>query len=58
MSAIDLPRLAKPRRSQLLDQLGVRHTLLLPNVEGDARRMPKAIGAALPGEALPTTSSA
>ena len=24
-----------PRRSQLLEQLGVRHTLLVPNTDGD-----------------------
>ena len=40
-----------PRRSQLLDQLGVRHELLLPNVEGDAPEDAEAIEAALPGEA-------
>ena len=36
-----------PRRSQLLEQLGVRHELLLPDADEDA----EAIEAALPGEA-------
>jgi len=36
-----------PRRSQLLDQLGVRHTLLLPGADEDA----EALEAVLPGEA-------
>jgi septum formation protein len=39
-----------PRRRQLLDQLGVRHELLLPNVEGDAPEDAEAIEAVLPGE--------
>lgn len=39
-----------PRRHQLLDQLGVRHELLLPNVEGDAPEDAEAIEAVLPGE--------
>ena len=36
-----------PRRSQLLDQIGVHHTLLLPDADEDA----EALEAALPGEA-------
>lgn len=40
-----------PRRRQLLDQLGVRHELLLPNVEGDAPEDAEAIETVLPGEA-------
>ena len=36
-----------PRRSQLLDQLGVRHSLLLPALDEDA----EALEAVLPGEA-------
>ena len=36
-----------PRRSQLLDQLGVAHSLLLPDADEDA----EALEAALPGEA-------
>ena len=36
-----------PRRSQLLQQLGVRHELLLPDVDEDS----EAIEAVLPGEA-------
>lgn len=43
-----------PRRRQLLDQLGVRHKLLLPNVDGDEPEDSEAIEAVLPGEA-PTT---
>ena len=40
-----------PRRSQLLDQLGVRHELLLPNVAGDVQEDAEAIEAVLPHEA-------
>ena len=40
-----------PRRRQLLEQLGVRHQLLLPNVEGDMEEDAEAIEAVLPGEA-------
>ena len=40
-----------PRRSQLLEQLGVRHTLLLPNIEGDVAEDAEAIEALRPGEA-------
>ena len=40
-----------PRRSQLLDQLGVRHELLLPNVAGDVQEDAEAIEAVLPDEA-------
>ena len=40
-----------PRRSQLLDQLGVRHELLLPNVAGDVKEDAEAIEAVLPDEA-------
>lgn len=38
-----------PRRSQLLEQLGVRHTLLLPSTDEDA----EALEVVLPGEAPP-----
>lgn len=40
-----------PRRSQLLDQLGVRHALLLPNAPGDAVEDAEALELQLPGEA-------
>ena len=40
-----------PRRSQLLQQLGVRHELLLPNAPGDVAEDAEAIEAVLPGEA-------
>lgn len=40
-----------PRRSQLLQQLGVRHELLLPNAPGDVLEDAEAIEAVLPGEA-------
>lgn len=40
-----------PRRSQLLQQLGVRHELLLPNAPGDVPEDAEAIEAVLPGEA-------
>lgn len=40
-----------PRRSQLLQQLGVRHELLLPNAPGDVPEDGEAIEAVLPGEA-------
>lgn len=40
-----------PRRRQLLDQLGVRHELLLPNAHGDEAEDAEAIEAVLPGEA-------
>ena len=40
-----------PRRSQLLDQLGVRHTLLLPNAEGDTAEDAEAIELQRPDEA-------
>ena len=40
-----------PRRRQLLEQLGVRHELLLPNVEGDESEDAEAIEVVLPGEA-------
>ena len=40
-----------PRRRQLLEQLGVRHELLLPNVEGDEAEDAEAIDVVLPGEA-------
>lgn len=40
-----------PRRSQLLEQLGVRHTLLLPNADGDVWEDAEAIEALRPGEA-------
>ena len=38
-----------PRRSQLLDQIGVQHSLLLPDPDEDA----EALEAMLPGEAPP-----
>ena len=40
-----------PRRSQLLDQLDVRHQLLLPNAPGDQPEDAEAIEVALRGEA-------
>ena len=40
-----------PRRRQLLDQLGVRHELLLPNADGDEAEDAEAIEAVLSGEA-------
>lgn len=40
-----------PRRRQLLEQIGVPHTLLLPNAEGDEAEDAEAIEAVLPGEA-------
>ncbi|MDD2546453.1 MAG: Maf family protein [Burkholderiaceae bacterium] len=46
-----------PRRSQLLDQLGVRHTLLLPHAQGDQgdeAEDAEAIEVVLPGEAPAT----
>ena len=51
MSAFIYLASQSPRRSQLLDQLGVRHTLLLPNVEGDVAEYAEAIELALPDEA-------
>ena len=39
-----------PRRSQLLQQLGVRHELLLPNAQGDVAEDAEAIEVVLPGE--------
>ncbi|BEU96490.1 Maf family nucleotide pyrophosphatase [Acidovorax sp. DW039] len=39
-----------PRRRQLLEQLGVRHELLLPNVPGDIEEDAEGIEAVLPGE--------
>ncbi|PVY55339.1 MULTISPECIES: nucleoside triphosphate pyrophosphatase [unclassified Simplicispira] len=51
MSAFIYLASQSPRRSQLLDQLGVRHTLLLPNVEGDVAEDTEAIELALPDEA-------
>lgn len=42
-----------PRRRQLLDQLGVRHELLVPNVDGDMGEDAEAIEAVRPGE-VPT----
>jgi len=39
-----------PRRSQLLQQLGVRHELLLPNAPGDVAEDAEAIEEVLPGE--------
>lgn len=40
-----------PRRRQLLEQLAVRHELLLPNAAGDLAEDAEAIEAELPGEA-------
>lgn len=40
-----------PRRRQLLEQIGVRHALLLPNAPGDVPEDAEAIELALPGEA-------
>jgi len=39
-----------PRRSQLLEQIGVRHVLLLPNAAGDTPEDAEALEAPLPGE--------
>ena len=51
MSAFIYLASQSPRRSRLLEQLGVRHTLLLPNVEGDVHEDAEAIEVALPDEA-------
>lgn len=40
-----------PRRRQLLEQIGVRHELLLPNAGGDMAEDAEAIEVALPAEA-------
>ncbi|MGN1057069.1 MAG: Maf family protein [Comamonas sp.] len=40
-----------PRRSQLLQQMGVAHSLLLPNAAGDIVEDAEAIEVVLPGEA-------
>lgn len=40
-----------PRRRQLLEQIGVRTELLLPNADGDLSEDAEAIEAVLPGEA-------
>lgn len=40
-----------PRRRQLLEQLGVRHELLLPNVDGDLEEDAEGLEAVRPGEA-------
>lgn len=40
-----------PRRRQLLEQIAVRHELLLPNAAGDLAEDAEAIEAVLPGEA-------
>ncbi len=42
-----------PRRSQLLEQLGVHHKLLLPNAHGDETEDAEAIEAVLASEAPP-----
>ena len=39
-----------PRRRQLLEQLGVRHELLLPNADGDVAEDSEVIEAERPGE--------
>jgi len=39
-----------PRRSQLLDQLGIAHQLLLPDAAGDVKEDAEALEAAMPGE--------
>jgi len=48
-----------PRRRQLLDQLGVRHEPLLPNVAGDIVEDAEGIEAVVRGEApaAPTCSA-
>lgn len=43
-----------PRRRQLLEQLGVRHELLLPNVDGDLVEDAEGLEAVRPGEAPAT----
>ena len=40
-----------PRRSQLLEQLGVRHTLLVPNTDGDLGEDAEGLEVALKNEA-------
>ena len=40
-----------PRRSQLLQQLGVRHAILVANTDGDIAEDAEAIEVVLPGEA-------
>ena len=40
-----------PRRSQLLDQIGVPHRLLVPNAPGDVAEDTEALEQVLPGEA-------
>lgn len=40
-----------PRRSQLLEQLGVRHTLLVPNTDGDVGEDAEGLEVALKNEA-------
>ncbi len=39
-----------PRRSQLLDQIGVAHRLLVPNAPGDVAEDTEALETVLPGE--------
>lgn len=39
-----------PRRRQLLEQIGVRHELLLPNVQGDESEDAEGLEAVQPGE--------
>ena len=39
-----------PRRRQLLEQLGVRNELLLPNVDGDVAEDAEGIEVVLPDE--------
>ena len=40
-----------PRRSQLLQQIGVRHEILVANTDGDIQEDAEAIEVVLPGEA-------
>lgn len=47
-----------PRRRQLLEQLGVAHELLLPNVAGDIAEDAEAIEAELAGKTPMTMCSA
>ncbi|MGP1685321.1 MAG: septum formation inhibitor Maf, partial [Giesbergeria sp.] len=54
MSAFVYLASQSPRRSQLLDQLGTRHELLLPNAPGDVSEDAEAIEVPLPGEAPKT----
>lgn len=50
MSAFVYLASQSPRRSQLLQQMNVRHELLLPNVDGDIAEDAEAIEVVSPGE--------